>query len=107
MGIAAVGTMRHRQTGLVLCFRIGAARLCFRIANAILSRSPSDVFFETMLLTASFTVTFSSTLPGQGEVYFGSGSGCLGLVEVATQDLHPGTTQHTVVVMGNDLPGTV
>jgi hypothetical protein len=26
---------------------------------------------------------------------------------VATRDLHPGTTQHTVVVTGNDLPGTV
>jgi hypothetical protein len=26
---------------------------------------------------------------------------------VATQDLHPGTTEHTVVVSGNDLPGTV
>ncbi len=30
-----------------------------------------------------------------------------GLVEVATRDLHPGTTQHTVVVTGNDLPGSV
>jgi hypothetical protein len=57
--------------------------------------------------TASFTVTFLSALPGQGEVYFGSGPGCMGLVEVATQDLHPGTTQHTVVVTGNDLPGSV
>jgi hypothetical protein len=57
--------------------------------------------------TASFTVTFSSQLPGQGEVYFGSGPGCRGLVEVATRDLHPGTTEHTVVVTGNDLWGTV
>jgi hypothetical protein len=57
--------------------------------------------------TASFTVTFPSTAPGDGEVDFGSGPGCLGLVEVATHDLHPGTTQHTVVVTGNDLPGTV
>jgi N-acetylneuraminic acid mutarotase len=57
--------------------------------------------------TASLTVSFSSTLPGQGEVYFGSGPGCLGLVEVATRDLTPGTTTHTVVVLGNDLPGTV
>ena len=31
----------------------------------------------------------------------------MGLVEVATHDLHPGTTQHIVVVTGNDLPGTV
>jgi len=57
--------------------------------------------------TASLSVSFSSALPGQGEVYFGSGPGCLGLVEVATEDLHPGSTQHTVVVTGNDLPGTV
>src|SRR5205807_2612989 len=57
--------------------------------------------------TASFTVTFSSQLPGQGEVYFGSGPGCLGLVEVATGDLHAGTTHHEVVISGNDLPGTV
>jgi hypothetical protein len=55
----------------------------------------------------SFTVTFPSTAPGDGEVDFGSGPGCLGLVEVASHDLHPGTTQHTVVVTGNDLPGTV
>jgi hypothetical protein len=29
------------------------------------------------------------------------------LVDVATRDLHPGTIQHSVVVTGNDLPGTV
>jgi hypothetical protein len=40
-------------------------------------------------------------------VLFGSGPGCLGLVQTATQDLGAGTTQHTVVVTGNDLPGTV
>jgi hypothetical protein len=57
--------------------------------------------------SAAFTVSFPSTAPGQGEVYFGSGPGCSGLVEVATQDLHPGTTNHTVRVTGNDLPGTV
>lgn len=56
---------------------------------------------------ASFTVRFSSRLPGQGEVYFGSGPGCVGLVEVATRDLYPGATQHAVEVTGNDLPGTV
>jgi hypothetical protein len=57
--------------------------------------------------TGSFTVRFSSSLPGQGEIFFGSGPGCLGLVEVATQDVHPGTARHEVVVGGNDLPGTV
>jgi virginiamycin B lyase len=58
-------------------------------------------------VSASFTVSFSSSGAGQGEVDFGSGPGCSGLVEVATQDVRPGTTQHTVVVTGNDLPGTV
>jgi arylsulfatase A-like enzyme len=54
-----------------------------------------------------FTVSFTSTQPGQGMVYFGSGPGCNGLVSVATQDSGAGTTSHTVVVQGNDLPGTV
>jgi hypothetical protein len=54
-----------------------------------------------------FEVTFSSTTPGQGEVYFGSGPGCQGLVEVATRDAGAGTTNHQVLVQGNDLPGTV
>jgi hypothetical protein len=57
--------------------------------------------------TASFTVAFTSKVPGQGEVYFGSGPGCSGLVETATHDLHPGTTRHVVAVTGNDLPGSV
>ena len=55
-----------------------------------------------------FFVTFNSAAPGQSEVYFGSGPGCLGLVEVATRDLQPlGGTTHLVYVSGNDLPGTV
>lgn len=58
-------------------------------------------------VSASFVVSFSSSQPGQGEVYFGSGPGCSGLVEMATQDLTPGTTVHTVQVTGNDMPGTV
>jgi hypothetical protein len=57
--------------------------------------------------TASFTVSFSSSTPGQGEVYFGSGPGCSGLVETATEDLGAGTITHAVQVRGNDLPGTV
>lgn len=57
--------------------------------------------------TASFTVSFTSKAAGQGEVYFGSGQGCTGLVEVGTRDQHAGTTSHTVTVSGNDLPGTV
>ena len=58
-------------------------------------------------VSASFAVAFTSSAPGQGYVYFGSGPGCSGLVEVATQDLHPGTTQRSVLVSGNDLAGTV
>jgi hypothetical protein len=54
-----------------------------------------------------FAVTFTSTTPGRGMIYFGSGPACLGLVEVGTRDLTPGSTSHTVVVIGNDLPGTV
>jgi len=57
--------------------------------------------------SASFGVSFTSSSPGQGYVYFGPGPGCTGLVEVATQDLHAGTSQHSVMVTGNDLPGTV
>jgi len=54
-----------------------------------------------------FLVTWTSTSPGQGEVYFGSGPGCTGLVEVATQDVFTNSTQHAILVSGNDLPGTV
>jgi len=57
--------------------------------------------------TVSFTVSFVSAHPGDGWVEFGSGPGCSGLVELATQDRVTGTTSHTVTVTGNDLPGTV
>lgn len=57
--------------------------------------------------SASFTVTFTSAAPGQGYVLFGSGPGCSGLVMTATSDQGAGSTKHTVVVTGNDLPGTV
>jgi hypothetical protein len=71
--------------------------------------APSVVSIKSMpgASTASFKVAFTSAVPGQGEVYFGSGPGCAGLVETATHDLHPGTTHHVVVVTGNDLPGSV
>jgi lysophospholipase L1-like esterase len=59
-------------------------------------------------LLHGFFVSWVSAVPGQGLVYFGSGPGCLGLVQVATQDLGPaGGTVHLVYVTGNDLPGTV
>lgn len=55
-----------------------------------------------------FMVAFTSVTPGNGEVLFGSGPGCNGLVEVATRDLQPpGGMTHIVYVTGNDLPGTV
>jgi hypothetical protein len=58
-------------------------------------------------MSASFTVAFTSKSPGQSMVLFGSGPGCTGLVEVATRDMGTGTTNHNVIVTGNDLPGTV
>jgi phospholipase C len=61
----------------------------------------------TPLPEEGFEVSFTSSRPGQGMVYFGSGPGCLGLVEVATRDAGSGTTNHRVLVTGNDLPGTV
>jgi hypothetical protein len=54
-----------------------------------------------------FRVSFNSSTPGQGEVLFGSGPGCNGLVMVATQDQGAGTTEHRIFVTGNDLPGSV
>jgi hypothetical protein len=54
-----------------------------------------------------FLVTFLSSRPGQGEVFFGTGPGCSGMVNVATEDQSPGTTRHAIYVTGNDLPGTV
>lgn len=67
----------------------------------------AQVGFTSSGTSSSFTVGFESTQPGQGEVYFGSGPGCSGLVEVATQDQGAGSTDHTVRVAGNDLPGSV
>ncbi|HEX8919325.1 MAG TPA: alkaline phosphatase family protein [Chloroflexota bacterium] len=55
--------------------------------------------------TQGFAVTFSSSAPGQGMVLFGPS--CNALVETATNDLSAGTTTHTVLVTGNDLPGTI
>lgn len=58
-------------------------------------------------LAGMFLSGFSSSQPGQGFVYFGSGPGCMGLVEVGTGDIRPWTTSHAVIVSGNDLPGSV
>lgn len=58
-------------------------------------------------LLQGFMTSFSSTSPGNGQVLFGSGPGCLGLVQTATRDLGAGTRLHIIPVTGNDLPGTV
>jgi hypothetical protein len=76
------------------------------LAQSAVSATPS-VTHNGPGMSASFTVTFGSTMAGNGMVLFGPGPGCAGLVEVATADTGAGTTSHTVVVTGNDLPGTV
>lgn len=87
--------------------------ISFASAPQALTKNPTGPSMVAMSaagsegLSGSFTVNFSSTQAGQGEVYFGSGPGCTGLVEVGTGDLGTGTTHHTVVVTGNDMPGTI
>jgi len=58
-----------------------------------------------LAFTQGFAVTFTSSIAGQGLIFFGPS--CSALVEVGTNDLGAGTTTHTVLVTGNDLPGTV
>lgn len=70
----------------------------------------TDLFTSTggmypLSQTLGFAVTFTSATPGQGIVLFGPS--CDALVETATRDLGAGTMTHTVLVTGNDLPGTV
>jgi sugar lactone lactonase YvrE len=77
------------------------------VPGAPLIGVPQITRSSPLALSASFTVSFASTTPGQGEVLFGVGPGCTGLVEVATQDRGAGTTSHTVTVTGNELPGTI
>ncbi len=57
-------------------------------------------------LTASFTVTYSTATAGIGYVLFGAGPGCTGLIGTATEDTQVATNQHTIVVTGNQVPGT-
>lgn len=73
--------------------------------NSNLGQGPAANGIASTFGSSSFTVTFSSATPGQGTVLFGPS--CDALVETATQDTGAGTTRHTVVVTGNDLPGTV
>src|SRR5438270_11432936 len=62
----------------------------------------SDLLSSPSGVSGRFVVTFNSTTAGQGQVRFGSGPGCLGLVETGTSDQQAGTTKHVVVVTGND-----
>ena len=55
----------------------------------------------------AFIVSSFGSTKGQMQVNFGQGPGCQGLVEVGTQDLYAGFDLHSVLVTGNDLPGTV
>jgi predicted lipoprotein with Yx(FWY)xxD motif len=57
--------------------------------------------------SASVMVAFTIKGSGRAIVLFGSGPGCSGLVETATQDTGAGTSSHTIVVGGNEMPGTV
>jgi hypothetical protein len=68
---------------------------------------PSPATGQRSTQPASFVVTWTSAKAGAGMVLFGTGPGCTGLVDVAMSDMGAGTTSHTVVVTGNDLPGTV
>lgn len=52
-----------------------------------------------------FTVDYTSKNPGQGEVLFGPGPGCSGLIMTSLGDLGAGTTHHAFVVTGDDLAG--
>lgn len=85
----------------------GQAQSLIGRGQALLNRVSGLAPATAQSTANSFTVTFSSAAAGQGRVLFGSGPGCSGLVETATRDQGSGTTQHTVVVTGNDLPGTV
>ena len=55
--------------------------------------------------TQGVAISFTSSAAGQGIVLFGPS--CNAVVETATDDVGAGTTNHTVIVTGNDLPGTI
>ncbi|HZU14576.1 MAG TPA: metallophosphoesterase [Chloroflexota bacterium] len=56
-------------------------------------------------MVARFTVDYMSKDPGQGEVLFGPGPGCTGLIMTATADRGAGSTHHRFIVTGDDLAG--
>lgn len=81
------------------------ANTCDSAVTAMSDLFPPSGKSVPLSTTQGVAITFSSSAPGQGYVYFGPSCGAL--VEVATHDLGAGTTTHTVLVTGNDLPGTV
>lgn len=102
LSIGAPGVTSHNQ----LIFRVPPAGTASASGAGTVAVTPRVISSDGGL-SASFTVTFSSAAAGQGEVYFGQGPGCTGLVGVATEDRGAGTTHHSVTVTGNDLPGTI
>jgi phosphatidylinositol-3-phosphatase len=81
------------------------ANACNSAVQAMTDLLPPTGKSVPLSMAQGFAVTFSSTNPGQGYVLFGPSCGTL--VETATNDVGAGTTTHTVLVTGNDLPGTV
>lgn len=66
----------------------------------------ADVVQVTSVSPEGFQVTYTSKQPGRGQILFGMGPGCNGLVELATKDLGSGTRLHSILVTGNDLGGS-
>jgi hypothetical protein len=86
----------------------GGASIDDGAANGLISRAWNLVArSQEAGGTGGFDVFFRSRVPGQGEVLFGSGPGCTGLSQVATQDQGAGTIEHRIAVTGNELSGTV
>lgn len=110
--LANLGAQRDALTSQVSALLEGAAfggaTLDTGQAQSLVARGRALIDRANRLAgRAGFQVSFRGSQPGQGEVLFGSGPGCSGLVEVATQDQGAGTIEHSVAVTGNDLPGSV
>lgn len=52
---------------------------------------------------ARFTVDYNTTSPGTGQVLFGPGPGCSGLIMTAMGDLGANTTHHAFLITGDEL----
>lgn len=92
------GTFQLMQTSGTVSTAVPSTRSVVAVPQMVTSGSSTS---------ASFTVAFTSSGPGQGMIFFAPGAGCSGLVEVATQDATAGSTTHMITVTGNDMPGTV